>query len=93
MTDETELEIIRGRDAQALIQHPLLVEAFEAVESEVMHQWKNSPARDEAGREKLWLSLKLLQKVRSQLESVIQTGQVAEVTLAQRLGQRLRSAF
>ena len=90
---DAEHEIIRGRDAQALIQHPLLVEAFEAVESEVMELWKLSPERDRDGREKLWLSLKLLQKVRSQLESVIQTGQVAEVTLAQRLGQRLRDAF
>lgn len=93
MTDATELDILRGRDALALMQHPLLVEAFEAVESEVMTQWKNSPARDEAGREKLWLSLKLLHRVRSQLENVVQTGQVAEATLAQRLGQRLRNAF
>ena len=89
MTDKTELEIQRGRDAELLLQHPLLQEAFEVIEREVTEQWQNSPARDVDGREKLWLTLKLLKQVRHQIVSVVETGQVAQATLVQRIGHGL----
>lgn len=91
-----EMEARRGEEARQLLEHPLLIEAFEVIEKEVTEQWQTSPARDVEGREKLWLSLKLLQRVRKQLEHVIETGQVAKATLAQqaveealRIGRKL----
>lgn len=93
MTDKTELEISRGEEAARLLANPLYVESFDAVEQELMEQWKNSPARDEAGREKLWLSLKLLHRTRAQLEQVMQTGHVARETLASKIGQAFRRTF
>ena len=89
-----EAEVLRGRQAAELLEHPLLVEAFAALEQEVVNEWKNSPARDEDGRERLWMMLRLSQKVRGYLESVITTGKMGQIqlkeldkrTLAQRAG-------
>jgi hypothetical protein len=40
-------------------------------------QWKTSPARDQDGREKLWLMLKLLDKVQLCLQSSLDSGKLA----------------
>lgn len=88
MSDKTEMEILRGERAQLLLQDELLIDAFTLIEEELTEQWQNSPARDQEGREKLWLSLKLLHKLQRNLVTVMETGKIAKATLAQRaLGQ------
>jgi hypothetical protein len=76
-----EQERLRGRQAEDLLAHPLLVEAFETLENEVIETWKNSPARDEDGREKLWLMLHLSQKVKMHLQTIVQSGKMAAIEL------------
>ena len=93
MTDKTEIEIRRGEHAASLLNDELLSEAFAYVAQELTEQWQNSPARDQSGREKLWLSLKLLQKVHGHLSSVLETGKFAKATLAQQIGERLRQSL
>lgn len=87
--DRTEREIQRGERAAQLLQDDLIVEALDKVEREYTEQWKNSPVRDAEGREKLFLMVKTAQKFRMELESVMETGQLAKLSLAQRLGQKL----
>lgn len=82
MTPEHELS--RGRDAQQLLSHPLLAEAFQTIEDEVKHAWEGSPANDLQGRERLWMMLKLLSRVRQHLDSVVNSGKMAERTIADR---------
>lgn len=91
--DQLEREIQRGERAAQLLNEPLLVEAFSEIEREYIEQWKNSPARDEAGREKLWLTLKLLHRVHGHLTQTLETGQIAKATLAHRAGEALKAAF
>jgi FMN-dependent NADH-azoreductase len=79
-----EDEVRRAHDAQALITHPLLAEAFDTVETEFLSAWRDSPARDTEGREVLWHSLKLLAQIRQHLVSVIETGQMAREDLSRR---------
>lgn len=93
MTDRTETEIHRGEQAARLLNEPLMVEAFATIRQELNDQWQNSPARDVEGREKLWLSQKLLSRVEGHLRNVLETGQIAQATLAQRVGQKLRQSF
>ena len=81
-----ELDAHRGEEARRLLEHPLLVEAFEVLEQEITERWSNSPARDAEGREKLWMTLKLLHRLHAQITSVAETGQIAKATIAQRLG-------
>lgn len=96
--DRTELEIQRGERAAQLLGDELVVEALDKIEREYVEQWKNSPVRDEAGREKLWLMVKSAQKFRMELVSVVETGQLAkahlaEQSLAQQVGQMLSPSF
>lgn len=93
MTDQTEHEIRRGEQAERLLSDPLLVEAFATIEQELTRQWQDSPARDTQARETLWLSLKLLHRLQGQLQVVVETGQVAKATLAQRVGQMFSRSF
>ncbi|WP_426355668.1 hypothetical protein ACN9MD_09745 [Stenotrophomonas maltophilia] len=93
MNDQAEFEIARGERANQLLSDPLLVEAFEIVEQELTSQWQNSPVRDAEGREKLFLTLRCLQKARAHLTSVLETGVMAKATLVQRAGQTLSSYF
>lgn len=88
MSDEGRLEeqAQRGEQAAKLLEHPLLVEAFSVIEQDIRDKWTNSPARDVDGRERLWTQLRLLQRVRGEIQSVAETGKVARVTLLQRLG-------
>lgn len=93
MTDKLEMEILRGKDAAQLLEHPLLAEAFSLIEKDLIEQWQNSPARDEKGREILYLSQCLLKRLQSQLYQVVETGKFAQASLAQQIGQKLKSAF
>lgn len=89
MTDEEAAR--RGEEARQLLEHPLLAEAFQTIRNEVTEQWQGSPARDVEGREKLWLTLRLLNRLEGQLQSVVETGKVARATLLQRAKQAATS--
>lgn len=89
MTDEEAAR--RGEEARQLLEHPLLAEAFQTIRNEVTEQWQSSPARDVEGREKLWLTLRLLNRLEGQLQSVVETGKVARATLLQRAKQAATS--
>lgn len=74
----------RGDEARLLLENQLFVEVFEQYEQEITDKWQESPARDQEGREKLWLTLKCLHRMRSDLQNILETGQSAKVTLLQR---------
>lgn len=93
MTDKLEMEIVRGADAEQLLANPLLREAFELIEQDLIEKWQTSSLQDEKGREKLYLSQIMLARIVKQIELVVQTGQVAKATLAQRTGRALSRYF
>lgn len=73
----------RGWKAQQLLDNDLLVEALGAIESEVVAQWEQCPARDKEGKEALWQLYKTAKKFRSLLNGYVQSGKLATETLAQ----------
>lgn len=91
--DRTEEEIARGDRARQLLQDETLQEAFSTIEREYTEKWLSSPARDAEGREKLYLMVKTLHRLKSELLTVMETGQIARATLAERLGQTFKSVF
>lgn len=98
MLDRTEEEIQRADRAAQLLAEPLIADTLALIEQEYIEEWKNSPARDVDGREKLWLMVKTVRKFQSELESVIATGQIAkhrlhEMTLAQQIGHMQNPSF
>lgn len=77
-----ELEQRRGAQARRLLEEPLLVEAFATVETGLRQQWEASDDGEAGLRERLWLMLKLLRRVRALLIEVMETGHLAEAQLA-----------
>lgn len=87
MSDALEADINRGQKAAQLLAEPLIAEAFAVFAKEVQDRWSKSPARDAEGREKLWLSSKILDRLEQHLRSVMDSGKMAKATLAQRIGR------
>lgn len=81
--DENRLikETERGNRAKRILEDDLWLEAWATIEMEFLSAWRNSPARDEEGREAIWKMLKVAERVRSQLESHMMTGRLAEKEL------------
>ena len=88
-----EQRIYNGDRANEVLENEAFQQAFDDIENEVIEQWKNSPARDEAGREKLWTYLMLLKKLKAQITTTLETGKLAKLDLEHKksLKERLLS--
>ena len=80
-----EQEVRRGEQAIAVIESPIFIEAFDVIEKELTQKWQDSPTKDSELREKIWMSLKLLERVKLQMVSVATTGQMAKQSIAAKL--------
>ena len=69
--------IYNADQAKLVLDNEAFQRAFEDIKQELTEQWKTSPARDQDGREKLWLMLKLLDKVHLCLQSSLDSGKLA----------------
>ena len=69
--------IYNADQAKLVLDNEAFQQTFEDIKQELTEQWKTSPARDQAGREKLWLMLKLLEKVEICLKSSLDSGKLA----------------
>ena len=72
-----EEQVDRGQRAQRLIDDDLLQESLKAIETEVVRQWENCPARDNDGKEALWQLMKTSKKFRGLLLGYVSTGRLA----------------
>ena len=73
----------RSARAKAILEDELFTAAVAEIERRILAEWRESPARDTEGRERLWEMLKLQERLVALLKEHIETGQIA----AERLGQ------
>jgi hypothetical protein len=78
---ELETRISRGARAKEILESDIYLGAFAEIKQEILEQWEQSPARDEAGREKLYLMLAMLAKVQATLTRVMDNGKLAQAEL------------
>lgn len=90
--DEVKLhrQVQRQRAAEELLENPLLVEAFEYMETRLLAEWKARPLSDTDGRERDWIMLRLLGSLKGHIRQVVQSGMVAEKNLANIAEQKKR---
>lgn len=83
MTDELKLhrDISRGARAKALAEDDILKEAFATLEASYLAAWRNSHVNATTDREKLFLAVNIIGKVKENLQAVIANGKVAEADL------------
>ena len=83
MSDESTLERAGSRAvrADALLDDELLIEAFDALEKSYIAAWRATTVDDAAGREKLFLAINIVGKVRDHLAGVVANGRLARAEL------------
>jgi len=83
MSDEGVLERAAARAvrAEALLGDELLNEAFAELEKSYIAAWRATTVDDAAGREKLFLAINIVGKVRDHLAGVVADGKLAQAEL------------
>ena len=80
----------RANSAARLLNDPMLIEALELIEAEIIEQWEACPVRDIEGRETVWRLYKTAKKFRDILKGAVESGTVAELQERNRLSNPFR---
>lgn len=83
MIDERALQsaVNRAQEARTLLESGMLTEAFKGLEDSYTAAWRATTIDDVSGREKLFLAINVIGKVRDHLTSVVSNGSVAEAEI------------
>jgi hypothetical protein len=83
MTDESKLQqdAVRGSRAKSLLENELLIEAFDALEKAYIASWRTTNADATADREKLFLAVNIIGKVRDHIGMIASNGNLAQKEL------------
>lgn len=83
MSDESGLDqaVTKAVRAQELLDHELLTETFKTLEENYASAWRSTVIDDAAGREKLFLAINIVGKVRDHLNAVVANGKLAQAEL------------
>ena len=65
--------------AKNLLQNELFNEAFEVLKKELLGQWEQSGSQHIDQRESIWLAIRLLEKIKGHITSIVETGHMAKV--------------
>ena len=67
----------RESRAKSLLSDELFNEAFNMLEQDIKDTWYRTSLSDTEAREQAWLSLRLLERIRLHLTSIIESGDMA----------------
>ncbi len=83
MTDEAKLtkDLARATRAQSLLSNDLLVDAFNGLEEAYTAAWRATTIDDVSGREKLFLAINVVGKVKDHLNAIVANGKIAQAEL------------
>ena len=83
MTDESCLSAATEKAllAQELLDNELLTEAFKTLEESYTSAWRSTTIDDMQSREKLFLAINIVGKVRDHLNAVVANGKLAQAEL------------
>ena len=68
---------LREAKAKNLLSDELFNEAFTTLETDIKDTWYRTSLNDTEAREQAWLSLRLLERIRLHLTSIIESGDMA----------------
>ena len=83
MADEGRLreEMDRGSKAAEILRNPVFDETFNILQKHFIQAWLDTPVENVDDRERLYVSVHVLQEVYDQIEDVMQTGAMASKEL------------
>ena len=71
-------DVLRGREASAVLDNEAFKSAISSMKAEVLSQWKSCPIRDREGQVLLLQLAKLTDKFESILVGMIENGKLAQ---------------
>lgn len=71
----------RAAQAQHLLNDDILQEAFATLETAYVERWRATHIDDDKGREKLFVAVNVIGKVKDHLASVVSNGAVAKAEI------------
>lgn len=86
-----EEEVRQGERARAILEDPIVVEAFAELETRCLNDWRSSAAGDIAQRERMFLTIGVIQALREDFSSLITTGRLARRSLADRAAAQAKA--
>ncbi len=81
MMDKLETQIRQGKRAQVLLNDPLLKQAFEDLLETYKEQIFNTNFADDEKRRSLWMAYNMLDKIRGHLQTIMESGKLAQKDL------------
>ena len=69
----------REEEAKRLLQNELFEEAFDTLEKELLLSWSRTGSADVSQRESCWLATRLLERIKSHITSIVETGHMNKV--------------
>ena len=71
-------ELRRADEAKRLLDNPLFKEAFTIIREELIKHLLNTRVAEEMERDRLYITIKALDLVQQHIQSVLETGKLAE---------------
>lgn len=81
MAKTLEQRVYDASRAKEVLENEAFQQAFDDIRQEYTQAWMNSPARDAEGREKLYLMIKLTDKLQATLTASLNDGKLAQADL------------
>lgn len=82
-------EVIRGEAAKQLLANPLLKDAFESVQKNIILAIADSAMGDEKTHNRLAIALQLLKQIEKSITIHIETGKLAQIQIDEGFGKRV----
>jgi hypothetical protein len=79
--DKLETQIRQAKRAQVLLNDPLLKQAFEDLLETYRQEIFNTNFADDEKRRSLWMAFNMLDKIRGHLQSIMESGKLAQKDL------------
>jgi hypothetical protein len=79
--DKKETQIREGKRAQVLLNDPLLKQAFEDLLETYKQEIFYTSFADDEKRRSLWMAYNMVDKIRGHLQSIIESGKLAQKDL------------
>ena len=74
--DKAEQDLLRAREAQMLMETPMLVDAFKRLREGLVNKMVNSPLNDPSVRETCRYQLEALDNLALELKHIMETGKL-----------------